>query len=332
MIRYNREYNHRIRNICDNNKTSYMNIFRSERFKYLRDYIMDCTEKFFPDPKTRFSKRINFILNEYQDYPKCRNPNCNNRVFGVEQIRYNEKWTEYCCNRCAQSDKTTINKIKTTKKKHYGNENYNGDVEELKKRNNEKYGTDYYFQTDEFKRKSKLTMLKSGYDHPMHSDRIKNEISNRYRNKTGYRYPLLNPLIMRKAKLLYFYDNMSFKSSWELAYYIWLKDNGIRFEFQPNIHFKYKDDKGKIHCYYPDFKVNEKYVEIKGDQFIKKNGEYRNPYDKSHKTDDIYENKRKCMIENNIIVISRKEIGKYISYCRKKFKCYRWHIQFKNVV
>lgn len=58
-----------------------------------------------------------------------------------------------------------------------------------------------------------------------------------------------------------------FDSSWEIAYYIWLKDNMIIFEYQPNISFKYIVN-GQIHYYRPDFKVNDEIHEIKGEQFF----------------------------------------------------------------
>ena len=31
----------------------------------------------------------------------------------------------------------------------------------------------------------------------------------------------------------YKYNDLKFDSSWELAYYIWLKDNNIQFTYQP---------------------------------------------------------------------------------------------------
>lgn len=66
-------------------------------------------------------------------------------------------------------------------------------------------------------------------------------------------------------KVRYCYDNNIFDSSWELAYYIYLKDFGINFEYHPDTTFPYKLDENaiKFKKYHPDFKVHDKYVEIK---------------------------------------------------------------------
>ena len=77
----------------------------------------------------------------------------------------------------------------------------------------------------------------------------------------------------------YLYNNINFDSSWELAYYIWLTDNNIEFEYQPNISFEYMVN-GKIHKYFPDFLINDEYIEIKGNQFFDKDNNLINPYTK----------------------------------------------------
>ena len=53
----------------------------------------------------------------------------------------------------------------------------------------------------------------------------------------------------------------------ELAYYIWLKDNNIQFEYQPNKVFFY-EFKGQTCRYEPDFFVDGEYVELKGRSFL----------------------------------------------------------------
>ena len=46
--------------------------------------------------------------------------------------------------------------------------------------------------------------------------------------------------IICKMRKKYIYDNLRFDSSWEIAYYIWLKDHNIEFEYQPDISFEYE--------------------------------------------------------------------------------------------
>ncbi len=329
MIVYNKEFNEQIRKICTENPTSYYNVFTGRKYSYLKDYVESCVKGFLDDKNSKFSKKINWVLNEYQDFPKCKNKDCNNKVIGSRQIRFSDKWPEHCCNTCAQKDNDTISKVRRTKKEHFGNENYNGSIEDLKKKNLEKYGCEWYVQSDEFKNKKLETWRSHGYDHPMHSEQVKRGMMERYEEKHGVRYSTLDPDVMKKARKPYAFDGVYFKSSWELAYYIYLKDNGVEFEYQPEMSLKYEDGKGVQRFYFPDFKVNGKLVEIKGDQFINDNGEYRNPYDREGATNHIYEAKRKCMQDNGVEIMSACEIRPYVEYCRKKYGNYDWQLRFK---
>ncbi|MGM9968820.1 MAG: hypothetical protein ACI35S_00320 [Anaeroplasma sp.] len=111
----------------------------------------------------------------------------------------------------------------------------------------------------------------------------------------------------------YKFNEIYFDSSWEMAFYVYLKDHNIDFEYQPNIKFEYNFN-NKIHKYHPDFKVNNEIIEIKGEQFFD-NDKMINPFDRAQ--DDLYEAKHQCMIKNNVIII--KNCEKYINYFIKKY-------------
>lgn len=68
--------------------------------------------------------------------------------------------------------------------------------------------------------------------------------------------------------------------------------------YTPNCNFQYDDSNGRHHSYFPDFMLNGKLVEIKGNHFVGKDGSFVNPYD--HSQDSTYEAKRQCMIENGV--------------------------------
>ena len=120
----------------------------------------------------------------------------------------------------------------------------------------------------------------------------------------------------------YEYDNLQFHSSWELYYYIYEKEilgNNIS---RGNI-FEYEFD-GKIHRYECDFIVNDKNVEIKGNQYLDENEELYFPYTKQTKIDSIekqkqWNAKQKCMEENNVQIISKKEIDSIIKIVDEKY-------------
>ena len=98
----------------------------------------------------------------------------------------------------------------------------------------------------------------------------------------------------------YFYNFETFDSSWELAYYIFLKDHNIEFEYHPSP-IKYQDN-DKSRRYFPDFIVNNKIIEIKGSQLMNKNGKL-----KDH-------GKQKLLEEIHATIISDAEILTYLNY------------------
>jgi selenocysteine-specific translation elongation factor len=111
----------------------------------------------------------------------------------------------------------------------------------------------------------------------------------------------------------YGYDNNFFDSSWELAYYIWLKDHKIKFSYHEKM-IKYIGDDDKEHCYYPDFIIDNKIVEIKGDHFF---NEKEEPYDKYHKC--FWKNKHDLILKQGGKILRSKDIKPYIEYVKDKY-------------
>lgn len=138
-----------------------------------------------------------------------------------------------------------------------------------------------------------------------------------YKEKYGVTNSSQNPLVRRKQATKYKYENVNFDSKPEIAYYIWLKDNNIDFEYQPNVKFEYLYE-NKLCYYIPDFKVENEYIEIKGLQFFKNydiNETMINPYDRTQ--DAKYEAKHQCMIKNNVKIITDTKI--YEDYINNKY-------------
>jgi len=108
----------------------------------------------------------------------------------------------------------------------------------------------------------------------------------------------------------YEFDNNTFDSSWEMAYYIWLQDHENNFSYHKE-HIEYIDKDSVKHIYTPDFKVNNIFIEIKGKQFFKE-GHLYNPFTKKFLTE--YENLLK---DNNVKIIS--DCSEYIEYSKEKY-------------
>lgn len=66
------------------------------------------------------------------------------------------------------------------------------------------------------------------------------------------------------------YPGLTFDSKWEVNVYEFCKDNKIEVEYSPSISLKYEYD-GRTWAYHPDFLINGKIYEVKGDQFFRIN-------------------------------------------------------------
>jgi hypothetical protein len=141
--------------------------------------------------------------------------------------------------------------------------------------------------------------------------------------KNRYGYESYNNMSSSCSK--YEFNNIKFDSSLELAYYIFLIDKKIPFEYHPNIYFLYTFE-GVDHAYHPDFKVYEDIVELKGSQFLKEDGSWKDIY---HHNDALVEAKHQCLLQNNVKIIYDFEMNDIINYVKstygkaflKKCKC-----------
>ena len=71
------------------------------------------------------------------------------------------------------------------------------------------------------------------------------------------------------------------------------------------------------HYYIPDFEINGRLVEIKGDQFFKEDGTMQCPFD--HNYDGQVEAKHQCMLNNNVLIIRSSEYKVAVDYFNSKY-------------
>ena len=230
-------------------------------------------------------------------------------------------------------------KAKQTKYDKYGDENYNNRPKS-EATCLDRYGVRVSSQNAEVQRKASISyhlivFEKFGTEWPMQNDDVKAKFhntmsvnynstaylsSNAFKKKCFELYGVENPMqcseIRKKTMQKYSFMDISFDSAPEIAFFIFLKDNNIPFEYQPNISFDYKYD-GKIHKYFPDFKVGDICFEIKGDHFFKEDGTMQNPFD--HSQDELYEAKHQCMLMNDIVVLKNSEYSIFIKYVHSTY-------------
>ena len=184
--------------------------------------------------------------------------------------------------RMSRANKKMVAACRATKLKNHGDATYNN-VEQARKT---------YFE-------------RTGYVNPYYNPEVIEHRFDAYERRTGFRNPSHNPEVISKMRARYYYDGQRFDSSWELAYYIWLKDHNIPFEFHIDpIDYSYQ---GKRHRYFPDFKVKNELVEIKGPQLLKLMQE-------SNSLDNA---KYRCMIDHNVKIIT--DCSEYLNYIEKKY-------------
>lgn len=217
-------------------------------------------------------------------------------------------------------------KIQDTCEKRYGSREYFSSKDKLEKTIRtcqEKYGVDNYSSTEECRKKVINTCIERyGVKSPMLLDSIKQKMREIMVSKYGVEYYTQTHEYHQKAHKKYKnekYPEMTFGSGWEFKVYDFLIENHIEFEYQPSISFEYEYD-GKIHTYHPDFLINGKVYEVKGEQFFRineSNGkeEMYCPYRYSDWSDELYEwecekyeAKHQCMISNNVIILREHDI------------------------
>ncbi len=247
---------------------------------------------------------------------------------------YRHSYRIYCCKKCFQADHDIVEKRESTMLNRYNAkttlqsnelrlktqitclEKYN-DTNPYRFGSNlfkqamlDKYGIDCYLKIlSEDDRTNALSL--SWSDEAI--EKRKNTCMLNY----GVPHQAQSKLFHQKSHKKYTFNNIMFDSSWELAYYIWLTDHNIVFEYQPNITFKYSYN-NKEHYYNPDFRIANEIYEIKGLHFFENkdsNSKMINPYTKEQ--DGLLEAKHQCMIANNVHIITN--CNKYINYIKNKY-------------
>ncbi len=211
-----------------------------------------------------------------------------------------------------------IEKSKKTKLELYNDPYYNNRpkaIDTCKQRYNE----ESYMHTQEFKNRSKESILhRYGVSNVMQSSIIREKARRTCLEKYGVPSYSQTVDFQYKRYKKYFYDGEYFDSSWELALWIYAKDNNLDISrVQDPFVYYYNDTE---YMYYPDFKYNGSLIEIKGTQFFENgdtNGKMINPFDRS--LDEKFEAKHQCAIDNNVIFFTENDIKPILQYVNNKY-------------
>lgn len=206
-----------------------------------------------------------------------------------------------------------------------------------------KYGVEHSFQSELVKDKIKKTLIsRIGVDNPQRSKEIQmrtrltnekryggsapacsHEVLRKMQETCEERYGVsnfsLSPLFSSYHRKRIFHDGIYFDSTWEVSVYEFCKMNNIKFEYSPSIIYEYEYD-GKIYTYHPDFLIDGKVYEVKGDNFFRINEstgmeEMYCPWRYPEWSDEHYnwmcgkyQAKHQCMLKNNVIILREEDM------------------------
>ena len=167
----------------------------------------------------------------------------------------------------------------------------------------------------EFQDKTKRScQAKYNVDYPFQNKNIREKARTACFKNNGYYYPIELAENRQKFRNKYYYKNIKFDSSWELAFYIWLEDHNYKFKYQCKfLNLTYYDNSRKLRKYIPDFYLEDFdiIVEIKGNQFFKNNLQlYKN---------QSWKEKYECILKNNVVIFKYNEIKDFLIYVKYKY-------------
>lgn len=277
-------------------------------------------------------KRCKFTRGHYTIYCSF---NCKLKDMNNIQAKRENTFLQKFGHKTSFMNESVKEKIKNTFQERYGVEHalqLNKFKEKAKETCRRKYGEEYYMQTNEYKQRYIKTCNELyGTDNVFQNENIKKKIQQTNLKKYGVkhytqtqecldkmqttclkRYGVINYSQTKdwshKKKKRILYDDIYFDSSWEVKVYKYCKENNIPCEYQPNITLEYFYD-NEIHQYHPDFLINGKLYEVKGEQFFE-GDKMICPYNRNEYLDNLSEAKHQCMIKNDVIILRKDDIKK----------------------
>lgn len=237
----------------------------------------------------------------------------------IKQTNLSRRGVEY-----SMQDAEVKEKAKQTSLKHFGVE-YPNQAEEVRLKTKHtcqiKYGVDCIFSSSEFQKKLQSVWLEHlGVRNPFQADTVKNKIKQTIQKLYGVDHYSQTHEFQQKTHRRYTnpkYPDITFATSWEFKVYDFLTEHNIPFEYQVEpIPYEYD---GVIHYYFPDFRVNGRIYEVKGDNFFRINEQ--TGQEEMYLTwrgglsDEEYEwrcgreeAKHQCMIANNVFILRHDHI------------------------
>ena len=103
--------------LCQKDKIKQIHQYLKFTYKDLLLWIDHCVPQ-LANQNYQLSTKINWILNNRNEFPKCKNKNCKKPI--IKNIKINKEYSDFCCQKCAASAEQTRQKNIQTSLKKYG--------------------------------------------------------------------------------------------------------------------------------------------------------------------------------------------------------------------
>lgn len=331
-------------NFYNEHQRSFSSMLARQNYFKLRSWIDSAVSPILDDPNYKISTKVSWILFGLVGFPKCKN--CGEDIhYRNLNVSPKQMYRPFCSLKCSSSNEETKNKTKKSCQKKFGVD-WPMQSEILKKKCIETCLKNYGVVNPSCIEKVKLQKIETTttnfgpenrFNHKKAAEtcrawseerkflKVERE-KNTFKNNLGVEWPMQCYEVFCKCRALYFFDGLHFKSSWELAKYIFHRDHHDDFEYQPNIQFEYFDSFGNKHIYHPDFIVDGEIQEIKGDMFFDRFRNFVCPFKNKNESLDqfeirckLYESKYHCMVENNVKIFTYNDVKCYLDYVSKTY-------------
>lgn len=112
------EYLSELKFLVKTNPHGYTKLLKNSK-RYLLDWIETKTP-LLKDPFYSVSTKVYWVLNGLTNFPRCKYKKCGKMFGQMTNVKASFGYFSYCCNRHAQLDDETLNKVKATKIKNHG--------------------------------------------------------------------------------------------------------------------------------------------------------------------------------------------------------------------
>ena len=338
-----RKTKHSVRNITPEEEQIYENIIHDlgcdeylEKFPSLEHFIVSYNRGLESTTRCICGKPCDIFYADYSYRATCNDPACKSKTIDkTKRERYGQNYEKvvektvathlekYGVRSAFQSPEAIAKANKTCQERYGVNSPQDITKSEIIKQRVidtclEKYGVENVSQLPENREKAKQTCLERyGVEYGSQTSDYREKVAKTSMAKYGVDHPMKCREVVLKANAKYYYDNTCFDSRPELAFYVYHKEYlHENIERCPEKIPYINPYDGVEHDYWPDFRINGQFYEIKGeDQIDPKTNEWIPlKIKEKDKTPEEIESLREqtkakyyCALKNNVIIYSDQD-------------------------